>query len=243
LVRQADSETLLLQVLDGARQMNNIVYLATTNYPENLAERILNRPSRFDRVYEVGYPDPAVRRYYFEKMINGEDLGSVDMERWVEASKGFTFAHMRDMIVSVLILGNDFDEAVGHLQGMKNMPTSAKTKSGSMGFNKGAALHNEMGIFIPPAGEDDEDDVPAGIDLSRSLATPKKRREYHLEDDYDDDDDEDWDETANWTMGDAEDVVNILDKTMRGEALSEREQSIYKVYQAIPTMPGDDLDE
>lgn len=235
LVRQADSETLLLQVLDGARQMNNIVYLATTNYPENLAERILNRPSRFDRVYEVGYPDAAVRRYYFEKMINGEDLPDVNMERWVEASKGFTFAHMRDMIVSVLILGNDFDEAVGHLQGMKNLPTSAKTKSsGSMGFNKGASQQNEMGIFIPPADEELEDEELANIDLSRSLALPKKSRDFIL-------DDSDWDETADWAVYDMKDISGVIDKVSRAEALSDHERSMHKIYENIPPMPGDNL--
>lgn len=226
LVRQSDSETLLLQVLDGARQMNNIVYLATTNYPENLAERILNRPSRFDRVYEVGYPNGDVRRYYFEKMINSEDLPTVDIERWVEASKGFTFAHMRDMIVSVLILGNDFDEAVGHLQGMKNMPTSAKTKSGGgMGFNKGAAPHNEMGVFIPPADEDSEDDEEP-IDLARSLSPPPSG--YDMEFDYE-----------FYSPESLDKFTSAVEKGLSGDALSDSELRIFDSYLAIPPLPED----
>src|SRR5258705_13886621 len=43
------TETLLLNVLDGLDQLENVVYLATTNYIEKLKERIMNRPSRFDR--------------------------------------------------------------------------------------------------------------------------------------------------------------------------------------------------
>lgn len=234
LVRQSDSETLLLQVLDGARQMNNIVYLATTNYPENLAERILNRPSRFDRVYEVGYPSSDVRRFYFEKMINSEDLPSVDMNRWVESSKGFTFAHMRDMIVSILILGNDFDEAVGHLQGMKNLPTSAKTKNGSgMGFNKGISPENEMGIFIPPADEDseDDDDEPP-IDLSRSLSPPPKRVNTFYDDDFDDDE--------NFFSPESLDkFTSAVEKGLSGDILSESESRIFDSYLAIPPLPED----
>lgn len=224
LVRGGDSETLLLQVLDGARQMNNIVYLATTNYPENLAERILNRPSRFDRVYEVGYPDSDVRRYYFEKMINSDDLSSVSMDMWVEKTKGFTFAHMRDVIVSVLILGNSFDETINHLQGMKNLPTSSKNKNGSMGFNKGGGVNNEMGIFIPPVDIDYEET----IDLTRSLSQPEK----NPHEDYEDDD---------WDINDVENIVTTLEKTLKGEPLNNKESIIYQNYQDIPPLPGDKI--
>src|SRR5271170_4364869 len=36
----------LLGLLDGEHQVSNVVVLATTNYPERLGERIINRPSR-----------------------------------------------------------------------------------------------------------------------------------------------------------------------------------------------------
>ena len=36
------TETILLNILDGMGQMDNVVYLATTNYPEELADRIIN---------------------------------------------------------------------------------------------------------------------------------------------------------------------------------------------------------
>lgn len=226
LVRGGDSETLLLQVLDGARQMNNIVYLATTNYPENLAERILNRPSRFDRVYEVGYPDADVRRYYFNKMINSDDLETVDMDNWVDKTKGFSFAHMRDVIVSVLILGNNFDETINHLQGMRNLPTSAKTKTGNMGFNKSPNSSNEMGIFIPPIDSSIQEDN----NLSRSLHMPDENVDL--------DDDEMFDE-SDWVNDDLDSIINAVEKSMVGELLNEEEQRLFKVFQYIPPLPGD----
>ena len=37
----------LLNILDGVKQIEGVVYIATTNYPEKLQERITNRPSRF----------------------------------------------------------------------------------------------------------------------------------------------------------------------------------------------------
>jgi hypothetical protein len=46
----------LLSLLDGEHQVSNVVVLATTNYPELLGERIINRPSRFDEVILVDMP-------------------------------------------------------------------------------------------------------------------------------------------------------------------------------------------
>ena len=48
--------TKLLQILDGSNKLDNIITIATTNYQEKLEERIANRPSRFDRRYEIGLP-------------------------------------------------------------------------------------------------------------------------------------------------------------------------------------------
>jgi len=55
----------VLNLLDGVKQVDNIIYIATTNYPELLEERILNRPSRFDRRFHIGTPSAEVRKFYF----------------------------------------------------------------------------------------------------------------------------------------------------------------------------------
>jgi predicted AAA+ superfamily ATPase len=54
----------LLNILDGVKQIEGVVYIATTNYPEKLQERITNRPSRFDRRYKVELPNEEIRRAY-----------------------------------------------------------------------------------------------------------------------------------------------------------------------------------
>ena len=46
-------ESEVLNILDGVDQIDKVVYLATTNYPENLGDRILNRPSRFDKRFKI----------------------------------------------------------------------------------------------------------------------------------------------------------------------------------------------
>jgi energy-coupling factor transporter ATP-binding protein EcfA2 len=58
------SEADLLALLDGELQIDNVVFIATTNYPEKLDRRIVNRPSRFDVIQRVGMPSAPARRQY-----------------------------------------------------------------------------------------------------------------------------------------------------------------------------------
>jgi Cdc6-like AAA superfamily ATPase len=120
----------LLNVLDGVNQIDNVIYLATTNYPEMLEERLINRPSRFDRVYLINYPSSEVRRKFIENKILPEDLAKIDLELWVEKTNGLTLAHIKELIVSVIIYGKDFEETLNHFKEM------AKKKTGKGIVNK-----------------------------------------------------------------------------------------------------------
>ena len=67
----------LLNILDGVKQIEGVVYIATTNYPEKLQERITNRPSRFDRRYKVELPNEDIRRAYIQHKLNDDDLDKI----------------------------------------------------------------------------------------------------------------------------------------------------------------------
>jgi hypothetical protein len=54
----------VLALLDGELQIDNVVFIATTNYPERLDKRIVNRPSRFDIVKLIGMPNAEAREMY-----------------------------------------------------------------------------------------------------------------------------------------------------------------------------------
>jgi hypothetical protein len=58
--RYGESE--YLSLLDGEAQVDNVVYVATTNYPERLDARIVDRPSRFDTIRYIGMPSAGARR-------------------------------------------------------------------------------------------------------------------------------------------------------------------------------------
>jgi SpoVK/Ycf46/Vps4 family AAA+-type ATPase len=125
----------LLNMLDGLDQIEHVVYIATTNYPEKLAERITNRPSRFDRRYEVDMPSPEVRTAYITAKLTEEDLKGIDIVEWVEKTKGMSLAHLKELIVSVLALGNHFDDTIERLNALKQKP-KIKSKDTNIGFGK-----------------------------------------------------------------------------------------------------------
>ena len=89
------SETVLLNFLDGAGSCDGVVTIATTNYPEKLQERITNRPSRFDRRYEVIKPNAETRKFYIENKLQKGDLQRVNIPDLVDKTEGFTIDHLK----------------------------------------------------------------------------------------------------------------------------------------------------
>lgn len=128
-------EAELLALLDGELQIDNVVYVATTNYPELLDKRIVCRPSRFDEVIYIGMPSAASRAVYLQ--TKNPRLSEFELKRWVEATNDFSVAQLKEVIVSVECLGNDFDTTVKRLRDMERPPSSEDGEIGSFGFGNG----------------------------------------------------------------------------------------------------------
>lgn len=124
----------LLNILDGVKQIENVVYIATTNYPEKLQERITNRPSRFDRRYKVELPNEDIRRCFIENKLSKDDLEKIDIEEWLKRTEGMSLSHLKEVVISVIIMGRDFEETLDNLEGLKKAPSVRGT--GKMGFGK-----------------------------------------------------------------------------------------------------------
>lgn len=122
--------SILLNVLDGVKQIENVVYIATTNYPEKLAERITNRPSRFDRRYYIAPPTNEVRKSYLQNKCKGLDI---DIDKWVKDTEGMSMSHLKELFISVILLDVKYQDAIDHLQGLKKSPRGKGQKS--IGFN------------------------------------------------------------------------------------------------------------
>jgi AAA+ superfamily predicted ATPase len=134
------STSMLLNILDGVKQIDNVVYIATTNYPEKLEERITNRPSRFDRRYEVEPPTEAVRLAYFKNKLTPTDLKGIDLDNWVKETHGMSLAHLRELVISVVAMGNSFESTMQRLNGLKKKPVVKSKKSQKVGFGNSSEI-------------------------------------------------------------------------------------------------------
>lgn len=124
----------LLNILDGVKQIEGVVYIATTNYPEKLQERITNRPSRFDRRYKVELPNEDIRRAYIQHKLSEDDLKGIDIEEWIKKTEGMSLSHLKEVVISVIVMGRTFEETIDNLEGLKKTPTTKE--SSKVGFGK-----------------------------------------------------------------------------------------------------------
>ena len=122
----------LLNILDGVKQIEGVVYIATTNYPEKLQERITNRPSRFDRRYYIAPPSEEVRKAYLQNKI-GKSKMKIDIAQWVKDTEGLSMSHLKELFISVVVLDNDYGSAIDHLKGLKKAPRNKSQKG--LGFS------------------------------------------------------------------------------------------------------------
>lgn len=119
---QTYGESEVLSILDGESSISNVVFLATTNYPENLDGRVVNRPSRFDRVVKIGMPNQEARVAY----LKSRNLGIEDseIEKWASMTDGFSIAHLKEVVVGVMCFGNVLEDEVKRLRAMAKTPKS-----------------------------------------------------------------------------------------------------------------------
>jgi SpoVK/Ycf46/Vps4 family AAA+-type ATPase len=119
-------ESKILSLLDGEAQVENVVFVATTNYPEKLQDRVKNRPSRFDLVKFVGYPNEKARRIFIthkNKRLSLEE-NKIELDLWVEKTVGMSVAHIKEMIISVECFGNTIYDVLENFKEMKKEVTS-----------------------------------------------------------------------------------------------------------------------
>lgn len=113
---KGSNESTILNFLDGDQDFNNIVVLATTNYIEQLPDRIVNRPSRFDRVEFVGFPNSDEREVYLQKKSK---FISEDMKQWVDTTENWTFAHIKELLLATEVYDIPFADTVARINVMR----------------------------------------------------------------------------------------------------------------------------
>lgn len=127
------TETTLLNTIDGVENKNNVLYLATTNYPENLPPRIFNRPGRFDLKIEIKAPCAESREFYFRHRIPADYIKNIDIMKWIKDTDGMTIAQMAELVKATLILELDYSKTIEALKN-KTIPSSGSYAKEPVGF-------------------------------------------------------------------------------------------------------------
>jgi SpoVK/Ycf46/Vps4 family AAA+-type ATPase len=108
----------LLNLLDGVNSIDNVIWLATTNYIKEIPERLKHRPSRFARIIKVGSPNADVRRAFLEQVILERHKKEANIDSLVKETDGFTIDQLKDLVVTMFCLNLTQKQAIDSLRKM-----------------------------------------------------------------------------------------------------------------------------
>lgn len=134
---QNHGEAVYLEMLDSAKSINNVMFIATTNYPERLDPRIYNRPGRFSHVIKIGLPKAKTREAYLKAILKKH----TDIPEIVDKTDGFTIDHLTSLINAVYREKKNLPKEIERLRALFKMPKSTEDKV--MGFGASSVEDND----------------------------------------------------------------------------------------------------
>ena len=118
-----------LTFMDGEQSLDNAIFIATTNNPEQLPQNVIERPGRFDLIVEIDNPKEKSRevilKHYFK-----EDY-SEDM---IQTSKGLSHAEIMYAFILAKKHQVGFSSAVKKLKDHKEFVKRGFEKYKKIGF-------------------------------------------------------------------------------------------------------------
>jgi len=104
--------SMFLNFIDGVRTMQNYFFIATTNHPQLIDAAIINRPSRFDRIYHLENPDRTAREKFLLKFFPELKDQKEKLENLVMDTEDFSGAYFKELFIFVNIQGVTLEEAI-----------------------------------------------------------------------------------------------------------------------------------
>jgi hypothetical protein len=112
----ANNRSFFLNEMDGFAANAGILTVATSNHPEQLDPAIAQRPSRFDRTYQFTLPALPERLAFVARWnatIKPEmRLSRTAAELMAEETEGFSFAYLKELLISAMVRWIDAGEAM-----------------------------------------------------------------------------------------------------------------------------------
>lgn len=119
-------ESHYLAMLDSAQSIDNVLFIATTNYPERLDPRIYNRPGRFSHVIKIGYPTAPARAAFLKAILKNHR----DVQHIVENTGGFSIDHLTALVNAVYREKKKMNDEIARLRTLFNVPKSEEKSLG-----------------------------------------------------------------------------------------------------------------
>jgi hypothetical protein len=88
----------LLNEMDGLKQDADILFILTTNRPEELESALASRPGRIDQAIEVPLPDDIGRNKLVQLYGRGLPLGDAVVSEAAQRSKGVSAAFIKELM-------------------------------------------------------------------------------------------------------------------------------------------------
>lgn len=95
----------LLRFLDGEWSWSNNYVIATTNYPGELPNNLVDRPGRFDVLISLKEPESSYRKRFLNELT-----GSTVDDRIVERTEGFSIAYLQELVLRAELYDRTLDE-------------------------------------------------------------------------------------------------------------------------------------
>ncbi len=144
-----------LQLLDGEKSVDGVLYLGSTNYINAFPPRLL-RPGRFDKRIFVGPPPYEGRLAYLKAKLQKMEKPE-EIERLAKSADGLSFGDLRELVTAVYALKEPADTVVARLKANANRKSVAFA----------ALAKKSMADTEPPADEATEKIVEQTIEIDR----------------------------------------------------------------------------
>jgi len=106
-----------LNFIDGPKTMENTLFLATTNHPDLVDPALIDRPSRFDRIYKVDLPNEECRKQFLLKYFPELKKESKDvLDKYIQDTKDFSGAYFKELFIVTGIQKCSLPEAISNLR-------------------------------------------------------------------------------------------------------------------------------
>jgi len=102
-----------LNCLAGIQTNEQVITIATTNYPQKLDKALIDRPGRFDVRLDFGLPDKELRKTIFKRYLRNIKYDKIDFKNLIKETEGMTGAYLKEIVILAYMEGlenNDYND-------------------------------------------------------------------------------------------------------------------------------------